>query len=257
MSCVRRQVDPHFSGGDGLTRKLALQCAPESRTNSRMSLLNHPELSFQVSVSEILLKRPRLNILSISQSPELMKGLRISHIITLQVASASTLLTCSWSVPGSNLGRGIPVTFSSFFVVPICPGEIHNNWPWIFFSPFHHVQLTARLTKDRLQSNTFWEIIDAFFQVISSHHVYKQTHASTVKIQKTDLKPIVNVTLPFLSTSSRITSVCHNVAIVHSRRRESHRKQMYVVSPSLLEWNHAAITWCVYRCRGVQSLNAR
>jgi hypothetical protein len=41
-----------------------------------------------------------------------------------------------------------------------------------------------------------------------------------------------------------------------SRRRESHRKQMHVISSSLLEWNHAAITWWVYRCRGVQSLNA-
>jgi hypothetical protein len=44
--------------------------------------------------------------------------------------------------------------------------------------------------------------------------------------------------------------------IVHSRRREGHRKQMHVISPSLLEWNHATIMWCVYRCRGVQSLNA-
>jgi hypothetical protein len=26
-------------------------------------------------------------------------------------------------------------------------------------------------------------------------------------------------------------------------RRESHRKQMHVITPSLLEWNHAAITW--------------
>jgi hypothetical protein len=33
--------------------------------------------------------------------------------------------------------------------------------------------------------------------------------------------------------------------IVHSRRRESHSKQMHVISPSLFEWNHAAITWCV------------
>jgi hypothetical protein len=46
------------------------------------------------------------------------------------------------------------------------------------------------------------------------------------------------------------------ILIVHSRRRESHRKQMHVVSPYLLEWNHAAITWCVYRCMSVQSLNA-
>jgi hypothetical protein len=36
---------------------------------------------------------------------------------------------------------------------------------------------------------------------------------------------------------------------VHSRRRESHRKQMHVISSSLLEWNHAAITWSVYLCR--------
>jgi hypothetical protein len=31
-------------------------------------------------------------------------------------------------------------------------------------------------------------------------------------------------------------------SIVHSRRRESHRKQMHVISPSLLELTHAAIT---------------
>jgi hypothetical protein len=32
------------------------------------------------------------------------------------------------------------------------------------------------------------------------------------------------------------------IPTVHSRRRESHRKQMHVISPSLLELNHAAIT---------------
>jgi hypothetical protein len=53
-----------------------------------------------------------------------------------------------------------------------------------------------------------------------------------------------------------LSPVQWNLSIVHSRRRESHRKQMHVISPSLLEWNHAAITWSVYRCRGVQSLNA-
>jgi hypothetical protein len=41
--------------------------------------------------------------------------------------------------------------------------------------------------------------------------------------------------------------------IVHSWRSESPRKQMHVVSPSLLERNHAAITWCVYLCKGVRS----
>jgi hypothetical protein len=34
-------------------------------------------------------------------------------------------------------------------------------------------------------------------------------------------------------------------SLVHSRRQESHHKQMHVISPLLLEWNHAAITWCV------------
>jgi hypothetical protein len=36
----------------------------------------------------------------------------------------------------------------------------------------------------------------------------------------------------------RGTAVVCTVSIVHSRSRESHRKQMHVVSPSLLEWNH-------------------
>jgi hypothetical protein len=50
-------------------------------------------------------------------------------------------------------------------------------------------------------------------------------------------------------------SSCNALQSIY-RRRESHRKKMHVRSPALLEWNHAAITWCVYRCRGVQSLNA-
>jgi hypothetical protein len=42
--------------------------------------------------------------------------------------------------------------------------------------------------------------------------------------------------------------------IVRSRRRESRRKQMHVISPSLLEWNHEAITWCVCTVVGVSEV---
>jgi hypothetical protein len=107
--------------------------------------------------------------------------------------------------------------------------------------------------RDYIKS-TIWRPYGKFRNILLHLRWWIVSPTSTPKLENHSLWAVRDCLFNIFANTFKIGRPSSPIG--HSRRRESHRKQMQVISPSLLEWNHAAITWCVYRCRGVQSLNA-